>query len=64
VCRELGHQTLVDNVRDPKLAERMRKLEARYRFLEDGDAEAGIDGPCGTVLCPAGHGLDATSLPW
>jgi hypothetical protein len=37
VCRELGRQTLVDNVRDPKLAERMRKLEARYRVLDDGE---------------------------
>lgn len=44
VCRELGQQTLVDNVRDPKLAERMRKVEARYRFLDDGDPEGGIAG--------------------
>lgn len=44
VCRELGRQTLVDNVRDPKLAERTRKLEARYRFLDDGDPEDAIPG--------------------
>jgi hypothetical protein len=41
----------VDNVRDPKLAERMRKLEARYRFLDDGEPEDEIAGPGARALC-------------
>ena len=51
VCRELGTQTLVDNVRDPKRAERMRKLEARYRFLDAGEREDAIDGLSARALC-------------
>jgi len=52
VCRELGQQTLVDNVRDPKLAERMRKLEAWYRLFDDGEPEDGTDGLGASMVSP------------
>jgi hypothetical protein len=56
VCRELGTQTLVDNLRDPNLAERMRKLEARYRFLDEGNPEGAIDGPTASAMLGPGGG--------
>jgi hypothetical protein len=57
VCRELGTQTLAANVRDPQLSERLRKLEARYRFLEDDQVD-GTDGPGASALCALRPGPD------
>lgn len=56
----LQGRPLADDVRDPKLAERMRKLEARYRFLDDGDLEDETAGQGGTRSVRLGTGPSQT----